>query len=195
MKDDAFIDALLQKGQEAKRKVQQEFSGFSPEQLNWKPRPESWSIAQCLEHLIISHNTYIQDLAKITSGNFKMSLWEKFSPFTAICGRIMKNSLQEQVGRKMTAPKKIQPTASDLGKGIIEEYYNNFDNFLEYISKCRQVDIDKTIITSPIISIVTYNLKDAFQFLLQHEHRHINQAIRVKSTEGFPLKMPGSSAL
>ena len=46
--------------------------------------------------------------------------------------------------------------------------------------------VDKTIINSPLIPIVTYNLRDTFQFLIQHEHRHINQAIKVKANEGFP---------
>jgi hypothetical protein len=46
--------------------------------------------------------------------------------------------------------------------------------------------LDKTIITSPVIGFVTYNLRDAFQFLIQHEHRHINQAINVKHDVNFP---------
>jgi len=28
--------------------------------------------------------------------------------------------------------------------------------------------------------------RDAFQFLIQHEHRHINQATRVKRNDNFP---------
>ncbi|HYV55678.1 MAG TPA: hypothetical protein VE933_13915, partial [Chitinophagaceae bacterium] len=40
--------------------------------------------------------------------------------------------------------------------------------------------------TSPVIRMVTYILRDAFQFLIQHEHRHINQATRVKRNDNFP---------
>jgi hypothetical protein len=36
-----------------------------------------------------------------------------------------------------------------------------------------------------MISWVTYSLRDALQFLFEHEHRP-NQAIRVKETPGFP---------
>ena len=28
------------------------FGSLSAEQLNWKPAPDRWSVAQCLEHLI-----------------------------------------------------------------------------------------------------------------------------------------------
>lgn len=188
MIDEVFIDNILQRGKVAKQKVQDEFFIISAAQLNWKPRPDSWSIAQCLEHLINSHDAYTPDLQRITAGTFTMNWWEKYSPFSRACGRMMINNLQEEVKRKMTAPKKIQPTTSNFGMEIMENYDKSLDSFLEYIANCRGVDIDKTIITSPILAIVTYSLRDAFQFLLQHEHRHLNQAVRLKVTNGFPVE-------
>ena len=53
--------------------------------------------------------------------------------------------------------------------------------------------MDKTIITSPPVQFVTYSLRDAFQFLIQHEHRHINQAIRVKVNRSFPQNVTRGS--
>src|SRR4030095_2012311 len=188
MTDEVFIKTILQKGKEAKEKVSLEFSDISLEQMNWKFSPKSWSIAQCLDHLIIADGSYFSDLKKISEGTYKMSFWERLSPFTDLCGRIMKDRLQEQVKKKMTAPKKIQPTISGEKLDIIASYHKNLDTFLELISNCKNVDIDKIIITSPIIRIVTYSLRDALSFLVQHEHRHINQAIRVKANNGFPGK-------
>jgi len=186
MKDEAFIRSIREKGAEAKEKARLEFSNISSEQLNWKPSPESWSIAQCLEHLIMADRCYFSNLKKIVEGTYKMSFWEKYSPFTAACGRIMKDQLQEQVKRKMIAPAKIRPSASEFKVGIIDRYHKSLDEFLEYISKCINIDIDKTIISSPTLQIVTYSLRDAFYFLIRHEHRHLNQAIRVKNYEAFP---------
>jgi uncharacterized damage-inducible protein DinB len=188
MTDEIFIKATLQKGKEAKDKVKAEFFNISLEQLNWKPSSANWSIAQCLEHLIIADSSYFSDLKKIIEGTYKMSFWNRYSPFTGLCGRIMKGRLQEQVKKKMIAPKIIQPQASEKNLDIIENYHKNLDTFLELISNCKNVDIDKTIITSPTIPIVTYSLRDAFSFLVQHEHRHINQAIRIKTNERFPGK-------
>jgi hypothetical protein len=92
----------------------------------------------------------------------------------------------------MIAPRKIRPASnSNLKMNIIDKYYQNLGVFLAYISKCKDIDIDKTIINSPLISIVTYSLRDAFQFLTQHEHRHINQAIRVTTNQGFPKNSIG----
>lgn len=186
MTDEDFIKALLQRGQEAKDKVKLEFSGISSKQLNWKPLPESWSIAQCLDHLIVSDSSYFPSLEKVTEGNYKMSFWERYSPFSGILGRIFKNQLQEEVRRKLTAPKKFQPSASSMKIEIIDDYHKNLATFLAYVTNCRNIDLDKTIITSPVVGMITYSLRDVLHFLVNHEHRHINQAIRVKRDEKFP---------
>lgn len=115
-----------------------------------------------------------------------MSAWEKYSPFSGLCGRLMKTRMQEQPKKKMIAPQKIRPGSCNMKFEIIELYHKNLDNFLEHISNCKNVDLDKTIITSPIIQIVTYSLRDTLLFLVQHEHRHINHALRVKASENFP---------
>ena len=186
MVENKFIEEILQRGRLAEEKVQREFAALSSDQLNWKPAVDSWSIAQCLDHLIVSHNAYFPDLERISSDKYKMNFWEKNSPLKTIWGRIMKDQLQEQVKRKMKAPQKIRPSASEIPGDIVERYLANLNMFLKYISGCQSTDIDRTIFTSPLLRIVTYNLRDAFQFLIQHEHRHINQAIRVKLNKDFP---------
>ena len=188
MKDAVFIEGVLQKGKEASDKVQFEFSGSSADQLNWKASPGSWSIAQCLDHLIVSDSSYFSILRKVIDGTYKMNFWESHSPFSSVCGRVLKDQLQEKVKRKLKAPKRFEPSQSEIKMEVIERYHQNLDCFLKMISNCKNVEIDKTIITSPAIRIVTYSLRDALYFLIQHEHRHINQAIRVKTNGDFPAR-------
>ena len=48
-------------------KVQDTFGNLSGKQINWKPRPDSWSVGQCLDHLINSNEAFdgeFQSLAK-----------------------------------------------------------------------------------------------------------------------------------
>jgi len=186
MQDTVYIQKILASGQSAKQKAATAFSGLSETQINWKPSADSWSIAQCLEHLMIADACYFPVFEKIMAGHYKISFWEKYSPFTALCGRLLKNQLREEVKRKMIAPKKIRPAFQHKLDGFISEYLDNLSRFLAYIENCAHADPDKIILTSPTIPIVTYSLRDALQFLVQHEHRHINQAIRVKQHASFP---------
>lgn len=186
MKDPVFIQQMIHYGREAGEKVKAEFSNLTPAQLNWKPGEESWSIGQCLDHLIVSDCAYFPVLKKITEGNFRESFWENWSPFGWLFGKIMVSQVQEKPRRKLNAPKIFYPDESNIDPGIFERFHKHLDSLAEYISDCRMVDIDKTHITSPAAKFVTYSLRNAIRLLVQHEHRHINQAIRVKSHKGFP---------
>jgi hypothetical protein len=186
MKDPAFINTMLQKGKEADAKVQTEFSDLPFQPLNWRPGPDQWSIAQCLDHLVVTDSTYFPALQKIAEGKYKMSAWERFSPFSGLCGRLMVNRITEQVHKKMIAPRVFQPSVSLINMGITERFHTHLQTLLDYIARCEKEDLDKIIITSPSLKIVTYSLRNTIKILLQHEWRHIYQALRVKMREEFP---------
>ncbi|NOT49778.1 MAG: DinB family protein [Chitinophagaceae bacterium] len=187
MKDPVFIQQMIQYGREAGEKVKQEFSTITPQQLNWKPGEDNWSIGQCLDHLILSDCAYFPTFKKIAEGEFKESFWENWSPFGGFFGRMMVFLLQEKVKKKMNAPKKLLPSESKIEPEILERFQKHLDSFIEYINDCRMVDIDKTHITSPVSGFVTYSLRNTIKFLVQHEHRHINQAIKIKNNKNFPV--------
>jgi uncharacterized damage-inducible protein DinB len=176
-----FIQQRLLSGEEAKRKVISEFSSLSLPQLNWKPAPDSWSIGQCLDHIIVANSLYFPTLKKITDGNYVASFWEKRSPFTTFFGNFFVKHFQEDVKSKMKTTRVFLPSTSDIGLDVVERFYQHHDTFMGFISKCGQLNLAEIVITSPEFRFVTYNLRDVIQFLVQHEHRHINQAIRVKS--------------
>jgi len=186
MKDALFIERMLQRGKEADKKVKSEFAVISFEQLNWKPAEDRWSIGQCLDHLIISDCLYFPALKKIATGKYEMSFWEKWNPLSILFGRTLVSQLQEKVKKPMKAPKVFIPSASQIDAGIIERFHKHMDTFLEYIAACETTDLDKIRITSPVSWFITYDLRNAITFLIQHEHRHINQAIRVKQKKDFP---------
>lgn len=179
MSNDKFIIEILEFGEKAKRKAVTNFSNLSDDQFNWKPSLHIWSVAECLEHLIISNSAYFEVFTKIAEGSYNMSFKERFSPLTFFWGIIMKDAMKEQVNRKMITHKTLNPIKSNFTSEQLESYIENCSKLLNHISSCRKVNLDKTIITSPTLKFVTYNLRDVFTFLMTHQHRHINQAIRV----------------
>lgn len=187
MKDPGFIVERLQKGRAAGEKVREEFSGLSLEQLNWKPSPESWSIGQCLDHLLVSNCSYFPQLRKIAEDKFSMTVWQRWSPFTGLFGKILVDQLQEKVRKKVKAPRIFVPSSSRIDSGIIERFQKHLDTLLEYISAFSNVDMDKLHITSPVSGFITYSLRNAITILVNHLHRHINQGCRVKVSKDFPI--------
>jgi DinB superfamily len=187
MKDAEFIKDIVFKGTEAGERVKKEFSNLTLLQLNWKPAPDSWSVGQCLDHLIISDCSYFPVLKKITNNKFTMTAWQKWSPFSGLFGKILADQMQEKVkGKLLKAPKLFTPSYSQIDAGIIERFQKHLDTLLEYIAALKDTDLDKVRITSPVAKFVTYSLRNTIKILVPHLHRHINQAIRLKQKEDFP---------
>lgn len=177
---------MLAKGKEAREKVNTSFPLLTAVQLNWKPDEDSWSIGQCLDHLVIADCCYFPVFKKIAAGNFKMRSWERWNPLNRLFGKVMISYIQEKPRRKLTAPKIFRPADDPVDAGIIERFHKHLDTLLDCITLYEKVDVDKTHISSPVSGLITYSLRNAIILVIQHEHRHINQAIRIKLAKDFP---------
>src|SRR6187401_439055 len=103
-----FIAAM----EEVSREVDESFGKLSSEQLNWKANPESWSIGQCIEHLIKTNTPYIPLIESARNPSRKSSLWEKVPVLPGLFGNLLANAVSPEAARKLKAPNKFQPTAS-----------------------------------------------------------------------------------
>lgn len=180
MKDPNFIIGILQKEKDAAEKAMTAFHDLSIEQLNWKPDEHSWSIAQCLDHLIVCDSLYFPKFENIIKHDHAMNWWEKWSPFSGFFGHMLVSQVSEQPKKKLKAPKVFAPVSSGLDAGITDRFRKHLETLLSYTITLGNVDIDKTHLTSPVSGFVTFSIRNALLLLVQHEHRHINQAIRVK---------------
>ena len=163
------------------------FGSLSPEQLNWKPTPKSWSIAQCFDHLITTHTLYFPRFEKLANGEAKQTFWESYSPLSGFFGRFLIKSLRPENVKPMKTTSKAQPSASEVGGDIIDRYVENQNHLIEAIRKIPDsLDPMKTIITSPLMGLVTYSLDDCYEIIAIHGPRHFNQAKRLLENDQFP---------
>ncbi|HQU92389.1 MAG TPA: DinB family protein [Pyrinomonadaceae bacterium] len=164
------------------------FGSLSNEQLNWKPGAKSWSIAQCLDHLVKTNEQFFPEFAKLASGNRKNSIIENYSPLTGWAGRFLIKAVSED-SKKAKAPSKAIVPPSDIEERIVERFCDHVADVNRRIDAVADVDRKKTVVTSPFLAIFTYTLDDAYTVLVEHSKRHIRQAKRVMEAEGFPLNV------
>lgn len=165
--------------------VQKTFGSLSPEQLNWKPAAESWSVAQCFDHLIKSNEAFKPEFERVASGNKKHSLWEKYSPLTGFFGNFLLKSLKNDA-KKFKAPTKDIVPPSDVAPDIIERFVKNQAEIIESVKLLEKIDWHTTIVTSPFLKLMTYRLDKALEIGVEHEKRHFRQAERVMQNPNFP---------
>jgi hypothetical protein len=156
-------------------------------QLNWKPAPNGWSIAQCLEHLAVTSEKFDQDFTRaIARGREKrpVSGAVRYRP-TMFGGWLVKH-LSPEAKRKMPAPRVFRPSESSAIKGVLERFLRQQETFLGFVNDARGIDYNKTRLRSPVTPLIRYSLADALVMTVVHGQRHLAQARRVRETPGFP---------
>jgi len=160
------------------------FGSLTAEQLNWKPGPDSWSIAQCLDHLIRSNEEFYPELDKLVAGTRKNSFWQAWSPLSSIAGSFLVGTLKKD-GNKVKTNQKMTPP-SEIDGDIVERFLNHQAEFTEKLGAASSVEWRKVVLTSPFVKIMTYRMDVGLQALIEHEKRHLRQARRVMASDGFP---------
>lgn len=163
-----------------------EFGTLTAVQLNWKPAEKSWSVAQCLDHLIVTHSLYFPLFEKLAAGDLTPTFWQKVSPFSGFFGRFLIKSLDPKNVKPMKTTSRAFPSSSDIDAGIVDRFVAHQDQMIASLRKLPAGLDKKMIITSPLAGFVTYSLDDALTFVPMHCIRHFNQAKRVTEAEGFP---------
>jgi len=162
------------------------FGGLSSTQLNWKPSADRWSVGQCFDHLIASNRGYLPIFDSVIAGKKQSSVWQKLPLLPGLWGKLLIKSLDPATKRKIKAPKKFEPAASDVNGSIIHDFVAQQATITEKMRATANLDPERIVITSPAVSVVAYSLMDAFRIIAVHERRHFQQAQRVTEENGFP---------
>ncbi len=162
------------------------FGNLSPQQLNWKPSVEKWSIAQCLDHLMVSNITFYPQLESVISGKHKNSFYQNIRLISRFFGNYLIRETGPVVNKPQRNPPVWTPAQSDLSPTIISDFLKHQQEFSWLIRQLEHVNLDSTVISSPALAIITYNLNDALTILAGHEQRHLLQAKNVLNHPSFP---------
>ena len=162
------------------------FGTLTPAQLNWKPSPTEWSVAQCLDHLITSNSGYLPLIKSVISSEHKTSLKERLPLLPRFFGPMVLKVVQPQSQRKLKAGRNFQPSSSAIDPDIILRFASQQNELADQMKLSDKLDLRKIIITSPVASFVTYSLLDGYRIIVAHDQRHVAQAKRVTNRDSFP---------
>src|SRR5262245_7301368 len=98
------------------------FGRLTSQQLNWKPSPAEWSVAQCLDHLISSNAGFIPIIDTVHRGEYKQSFKERLPVLPRLFGSLVLNAVKPETKRKLKAGKPFQPSASEISTDIVGRF-------------------------------------------------------------------------
>ena len=162
------------------------FGALTGDQLNWTPDPKRWSVAQCFDHLITTHAKYFPIFTRLAAGGVEHSWWERHSPFSGFFGRLFISTLDPANTTRRRTTSNAMPSSSAIGADIITRFAAHQAELMAHVRRLPPSLDPGVIITSPLLSVVTYRLDDVLVFLGLHCRRHFEQARRVKEQGDFP---------
>lgn len=170
------IDSWILEIDKVTDEVSECFGNLNADQLNLKSSPDRWSIAQCLEHLIVVNRSYFPVLQSLHEGTYR-------KPWTARVGFIVDflgNTVLKAVmpdRRKKTRTFTIwEPQASDLPGDIVKKFTDHQEELKKRIRESQDLLDQDTVISSPANRLIVYRLNKAFDIIVAHEKRHVEQA-------------------
>lgn len=156
-------------------------------QLNWKPAPDQWSVAQCLEHLAVAtrgFDPYFAAALERAKRKPPVVIAPIYKPTKM--GSWLARHVAPESPRKLRAPKRFRPADASAIQGALEMFLDEQQKFIDFVRQCHGIDYNKTRIRSPVTPLVRYSLADAFVITVVHAQRHLAQARRVRELPEFP---------
>lgn len=170
------------------REFVSEFGHLNAEDLNWKPSPDVWSIAQNMHHLIVINETYYPVLKSVRDRTYQMPWIGKIGFMVRWMERVILQSVQPDRRKKMKTFPLWQPSSSAFGREIIAQFHAHQEGLKKLISESDDLLQQGTLISSPANKNIIYRLEMAFEIIITHEQRHLEQARELSRLKNFGVK-------
>ncbi len=162
-------------------RFQKHFGNLDTGALNWKPNPDTWSIAQNIDHLILINQSYFPIISKLKSGTYKLPFTARFGFIVSFLGKTVLNSVQPDRKKKIKTFSIWAPSESNLPADILDQFVQHQQLLKKQISASAQLLDKGAILSSPANKYIVYKLETAFDIIVAHEQRHFEQAKEVLS--------------
>jgi DinB superfamily len=153
-----------------------EFGELTSAQLNWKSNSSTWSIAQNLEHLIVVNETYYPVLASLKDGTYKIPFIAKIGFIVSFSGKTVLKAVQPDRRKKIKTFPIWEPGESKVGNDILKRFEVHQSELKQKIENAKELVEKGIVISSPANRNIVYKLETAFDIIVSHEQRHLEQA-------------------
>lgn len=156
------------------------------EQFHWRPEAQSWSIAECLDHLNRTNKLYLPILERAIEKGRARGLTGR-EPFRhGFLGDFFVRSMEPPPKKKFRAPQSFLPVSDQPREQVIAEFADMQERILSCIRAADGLHLGKIKIPSPVTKLLRMSLGQGFALLTAHERRHLWQAQQVKNNPNFP---------
>lgn len=161
------------------------FNSLSDYQINWKPSPENWSIAECFDHLIVTNKLYLNEFEEqFSHKQIKTNCAITIVKHKTFAKFIIKSVDPSNI-KKLKTFKVFNPSKSNHTKEVINTYINLQKQFINVVLQSNDLNLNEYIMSSPATKFLKENFCDVLEIIRLHDRRHFNQANRILNHSNF----------
>ena len=160
-----------------------EFGSLSESEINWRPNTQQWSVAQNIYHLIVVNETYFPVLQKLRNNSYDLPWLGRIEFLTKFFGKTVLAAVQPDRRKKMKTFPLWEPGASSFGSDILLRFEKHQDELKKLIESSQDLIEKNVVISSPANKMIVYKLETAFDIMVAHEKRHLEQAKEINQVQ------------
>jgi len=177
MKMDFYLKSLQSKVQLLAHETKNNFVTQPEELLNWKERPDAWSVLECFEHLNRYSEYYLPAIQKaIESGDFDLTNEHREVTYSWI-GRLSIKMMSPENIKKQKTFKRMNPVFGASSRNVLGRFIRHQETLDKLIESAFEISVAKTTVPVEFFKLLKMNIGEAFEFIIVHEQRHLIQAI------------------
>jgi len=167
----------------ADRRAERLAKPLTSEQLNWRPRPDAWSVGQCLQHLCVANEVYLPAISNSLAGR-RRSRVQEIAP--GWFGRwFIRKFIEPSSGSRRTrAPGKIKPR-QQVEASILESFLRSNQVARELVYLASDYDVNRIRFKNPFVPMLRFTVGTGLEIVSKHQSRHLLQAERVWQAAHF----------
>ena len=160
-------------------------------QLTWCPTHGGWSVAQCIEHVARVNSVYLLAIKTAIAGSRKLAESNDQRLRTAgWFSAFFLKSVGPEGETQMRSPQlgRPDPDSSQINpEEALQKLQRTHLEIQELLASSQQMDLNRVRFRNPFVPLIRFTVGTGFLVMAGHGRRHLLQAERVCSANGFPL--------
>jgi DinB family protein len=161
-------------------------SPLTDAQFRWQPRPNAWSVSQCIDHLNVTARLYLPVVDEGIANAIRQGHYGEGPYHYWWLPRLFVRMLEPPPHFRVKTPAAFQPPPARTRHEIMAAFRAYQVQYVDRLRQANGLDLARARVRSPGASWLLLPLGCGFAAITAHERRHLWQAGRVTETPGFP---------
>lgn len=157
-------------------------SGLSEALGTWRSAPETWTVAECLDHLATGTRVYLEAMQPPAARALAAGRMRRGPARPGVIGGWFVRYLEPPARPllKSKAPRKIRPRISPPLADAADAFLASQDELQAWLRRFASIDLAGTTFPNPLVPGIRFSLATGLHVLAAHNRRHLWQGWNVR---------------